>query len=124
MAKYPEESMPNGALIESHEYRIQRVESTVSELGTATARNEEKLEGISKVVNGIDGKLDGFTDALKEHVKDDDAVSLDVRDLKEESKHRKAGLKNREYAFWTAIAAIVADVAVHIIEYLPKILGH
>ena len=102
----------------------QRVESTVSELGTATARNEEKLEGISKVVNGIDGKLDGFTSTLKEHIEDDDRVSLDVRDLKTESGVRKESHKNRDYAFYTAIAAIAADVVGHIIEYLPKILGH
>lgn len=120
-----EDRMPaNGALLESHEYRIQRVEGQTSDLVAAAAGTNVKLETISQTLKGIDDKLDGVTTVFKEHKTADDVVHLKVHDLENESKVRKEGAKNHQYAFWTAIAAIGADVVVHILEHLPKVVGH
>lgn len=114
----------NGALLESHEYRIQRVEGQTSDLVAAAAGTNVKLETISHTLQNIDGKLDDFTSVFKEHKEADDKVHLKVHDLEGESKARKEGAKNHQYAFWTAIAAIASDLVMHLIEHLPKIVGH
>ena len=108
----------NGALLKSHEARLQHVEEATSSLLATSSATAVKLEGIGSIVVGIDKKLDTYVDALVSHKTDDVAVDVRVRDLEQKQKSKDKFSKNVNYAFLTALAGIVGDLVLRLAEHL------
>jgi hypothetical protein len=111
----------NGALLKSHEGRLQRVEDVTSELLSSVAKQGATLEAIGDTVKGIDLKLDVRQDALIKHEEADQDVALRVHDLEQTQKGKD---KWSKYVFLPAIALVVGDVLLKFVEHIPKLLGH
>jgi hypothetical protein len=115
----------NGSLLKSHELRLQRVESQTADLMSITSNSAAKLESIATTLVGIDGKLDQHMDALDKHKLEDAGIALKVHDLEivvngnKDTQDKKNA--NRQYAFWTAIAAIAADIVLKGVEHFHNI---
>ena len=126
MAQHEEDQMaplPNGSLLESHELRIQRVEAQTDSLIAITSSSAAKLEGIASTLVAIDGKMDVHMDALEAHKKEDQETVLRVHDLEQTQASKDKKTSNLSYAFYTAVAAIAADIVLKGFEHLPKLLA-
>ena len=121
-------ALPNGSLLESHEVRLQVVESKTSELVASTAANGVKLEAIAGTLGSIDSKLDGHMAALNSHKTEDAAVALRVHDIevaRSEEKEKKAKRDaNLNYGFWTMAAGLGVELCLRFGEHfhilIPK----
>jgi hypothetical protein len=111
----------NGALLKSHEGRIQRVEDVTSELLAGVAKQGATLEAIGDTVRGIDTKLDEHRDLLSTHKTEDADVALRVHDLEVKQKDKDKFNKNVNYAFYTALAGIAVDLALRFVEHGSKV---
>jgi hypothetical protein len=97
----------NSFIWDSHETRIQHLESTASVQGESLARQETKLDGIGAVLKGMDTKLDVAA-----------GVSTDVALLKAKDEVKKNKASNLNMAIWSAAAIAGFDLALKLLAHV------
>jgi hypothetical protein len=114
---YPAVNGASSDLIASHEVRIRRVEGIITESAAIGAQNGAKLDSLAETLEAVKAGVDTFGSALQTHKDEDAKVHLRVHDLEEKQKSKLTLGKNMSYAFWTAMAAIAADLILHALEH-------
>lgn len=102
---------PNGAvsLLDSHDERLSNLEAGQRELLPAVARVEAQLGSVAALVERIDTKVDALAS-----VQTQDGLKVKALEVKADAKEKTAA--NWSYAAFTALAAVVADVALHLLK--------
>lgn len=109
-----------GTILEAHEDRMGRAESSIQQLIATTAVQGTKID---LLVGKLDKFVDSVEDKLENKEKNGSSLSLRVHDLETESKRRSSFSKTMTWIVGGIGVSVISDVVIHILTHLHILSG-